>query len=117
MSGSGRVTSRRMLSNAQFVPAVATDTDPTADAVSFAFTAEEEDDPVTWTAGEWSVVGRAEPVFIDGKFKNGYKARIVVSGIGNGGDVELAEGDWWVWVRFTSINQQPVRQVGKLTVT
>jgi hypothetical protein len=43
-------------------------------------------------------------------------ARLLVSGTGAGGTVELAVGDWQCWVRITDTPERPVRRPGIVTI-
>lgn len=77
--------------------------DPTADPVSFAFTATGEPASGDWHNGVWS-----QPV--TGQFF----AQCLV-GPGTGG-VPLPVGEYLVWVRITDNPEVPERPVGRLTI-
>lgn len=84
------------------------DVDVSALPVSFAFTAIGAE-PASWTGGAWETDATTDP--------DTYYARILVSGTGGGGGVELADGRYDVWVKVTDNPEVPARRVGRLIVT
>jgi hypothetical protein len=80
---------------------------PTADQVDFAFTPVGAR-PATWYPGGWD--GTAS---IPGS--NAYRAQVLV-GPGSNGPT-LAAGRYAVWLRITDDPEQPVLNVGQLSVT
>lgn len=83
--------------------------DPTGTAPSFAFAAAGSD-PSTFTAGEW--VGS----FVDSTTAI-EAATPLLSGTGNGGTVELADGVWVVWCKVTVSPEADVLKVGRLIIS
>lgn len=82
--------------------------DPTGDTVEFAAVAPGTE-PSSWTAGAWETDTSTDP--------DTYHARILVSGVGGGGDLTLADGTWDLWIRITDSPERPSRRVGTLIVT
>lgn len=58
-------------------------------------------DPGDWNAGEWSQANRT------------YFAKGLV---GPDGGLDLAVGEWAVWVRVISVPERPARKVGRLVI-
>ncbi len=86
-----------------WVQIVTTD-DLTAATLEIAFTgANLRPDETGWTAAA---------LVDDGK----KWARLLISGPGAGGTVELAAGDWQCWLRITGNPERPVRRPGVVTV-
>lgn len=83
--------------------------DPTGTLPAFAFAAAGSD-PSTFTDGEWvgSYVDATTAV---------ETASPLISGTGNGGTVELADGTFVVWVKLTVGSEVDVLRAGKLVVT
>lgn len=82
--------------------------DPTGDTVEFAAVAPGVE-PSAWTAGSWETDATTDP--------DTYAARILVSGTGGGGTIELADGTYDLWVRITDSPERPTERVGTLIVT
>jgi hypothetical protein len=77
--------------------------DPTADAVSFAFTAPGKQPVSTdWVNGQWETTPRGT-----------YNAKCLV---GPTGAIALPVGTYLIWVRVTDNPEVPVRQVDTLVV-
>lgn len=76
--------------------------DPTGSTIQFAFLLT-EDDPVAgdWVNGSWETAGEI------------YYARCLV---GSGGDIDLAEGTYKVWVKLVIGVETLVRPVGELLI-
>lgn len=90
--------------------------DPSGFVVEIACTETIEDPTETdWTTAAWKP-GK-EILFIGGVWRSSWTARILVSGTDGGGAIELVEGVWWVWVRFTDAAQKIVRRAQKIKVT
>lgn len=81
---------------------VTTSVSVTGDTVEFAFPNQYEA-PTAWTEGEW-VPGTT------------YDARLLVSGVGKGGDVELPAGAYDCWIRVTDNPEIPVRRFDELYI-
>jgi hypothetical protein len=77
--------------------------DPTAATVEFAFPADGTA-PSSWETGEWETDSRTNPAT--------YYARILVGA----GDLDLAAGDYDVWVRVTLSPEVATHQAGTLTI-
>lgn len=71
--------------------------------VEVAFTRSPEPADEDWVSAEWANITPA-----------GADARVLV---GPGGDVELADGVWQMWVRITSTPEVPVLHAGPVQVT
>jgi hypothetical protein len=80
--------------------------DPTAATVEMAFPAEDVD-PVEadWQDASWETVTTSSP--------DTYLARVLVGT----GDLDLAAGNYDVWVRITSSPETVVRKAGRITLT
>jgi hypothetical protein len=76
---------------------------PTADAVSFAFTYGTSA-PVTFYTGSWTTTAQGM-----------YLAQCLI-GPQNGG-VVLAQGSYTVWIKISDDPEVPIRPVGTLTIT
>jgi len=81
--------------------------DPTGDVVEFAFTAV-GGRPSTWYSGGWD---GTQPI----PGSNAYVAQVLI-GPGSSGPT-LGAGRYTVWIRITDNPEQPVIQIGQLTVT
>ena len=81
---------------------VSTDVEPLADEVEFAFTDGAEPEEADWSPAGWEPGGPP------------YQARALV---GPGGDFELDDGLWFVWVRITHGSEVPVMMAGFLEIT
>lgn len=87
---------------------VTTVADPTGAVPSFAFTAvSQSTNPSTYTAGTWS-----------GSWDATTSRAVALTPTlpGSGADVELTEGRWSVWCRFTQGGETVVERVGVLVV-
>lgn len=80
------------------------DVDPTNDTVEFAAPAV-GDEPTVWVEGEWET--STDRIW----------ARILVSGTGGGGTLEIADGTWDLWIRITDSPETPARKVGPIRMT
>ncbi|MEU6340294.1 hypothetical protein ABZ883_04995 [Streptomyces sp. NPDC046977] len=78
---------------------------PTGDFVEFAFSPL-GGQPDTWYAGSWD---GTEPV----PGTNAYRAQVLV---GPAGAVTLPKGKYVMWIKIHDSPEQPVLQVGQLTV-
>jgi len=82
-----------------------------------------ENDILNATAEVALLMSGIDPVEIDwvaatilGDLTTGFTIRLLVSGTGNGGDIELAAGDFQAWIRITDTPERPVRRPGVVTV-
>lgn len=82
---------------------------PTTDTVEFAFTSGREIEPDSgdWVSGSWATFQPARTV------PPIYRATCLV---GPGGNIELAAGRYWIWVRITDNPEVPVLSAGELQV-
>lgn len=90
----------------QLICTVVANVDPTTYVVEFAFT-QYEDDPMTWTAGSW--LGSAV------QSGTRYRASALTPLIGSGA-LDLASGEWLVWLRPVATPEVPPILIGKLVV-
>lgn len=80
--------------------------DPTSDVVGFAFELLAVTEPASFTTGTWETDSSGpDPV---------YYARIQ---IGPGGDIVLANGEYYGWLKITDSPEIPVRRIGRLRIT
>lgn len=77
-----------------------------AGTVQIAFTASENEDPVSWLTGEWQDAG----TLVGGKFVR--TARILA---GPGGTYVPTEGSKTVWFKFQDTPEVPARPAGSIT--
>lgn len=86
---------------------ITADVDPTTLVVRFAFTTGTAR-PTTWTAGSW----QGTATLLNGRYTATALSPIVGSGL-----LDLAPGNYTVWVQLDGASEDPVMSAGLLTVT
>jgi len=94
---------------------ITADNDPTAMDVFFGFSESFADEPDSWAPGEW-LTGQ-QMVRVNGQYKMGWVARVLISGAGRGGALEVPEGTWYFWIKLEDVDQSLVRSAGRVKVT
>ncbi|TXH12538.1 MAG: hypothetical protein E6R03_12785 [Hyphomicrobiaceae bacterium] len=91
--------------------AVSTEEDPTDWPAEIGFSDEEDVPPDTWHDAGWKDGFGSDKV--DGRYRKVWYVQVLVGPVG---DVTLAEGTWYVWLKADTGAEVPVRMVGSLVI-
>lgn len=86
-----------------------------AAAVSIGFTTTADIPPTVWTSGSWESM---QPVVGDmgDSYARAVVARVLVGAAVAGGNITLAKGAYWVWIKIVTSNETIVKLAGQTTV-